>query len=134
MLIFIIYRKEICFMTCCNNKRCRHCFIDVENGRNMICVADPIFIRVPEARVFVLKCNTYQKRDTGDWFIQPLDPVGVDGLYPGQLKTPIDYSDFDPEELEPTTGTAPISYEPTCTVPAEEVSPTEYIVEKECLE
>jgi hypothetical protein len=84
-------------MTYCDNRRCRHCFIDVENMRTLICVADPIFITVPEARVFIRKCNTYLKRDDGD-SCQPLDPIGADGLYPGQLKTPKDYSDFDPEE------------------------------------
>jgi hypothetical protein len=50
---------------------------------------------IPEARVFVLKCNTYLKRDVGD-SLRPICPIHIDGLFDGQLKPPYQ---TDPPEL-----------------------------------
>jgi hypothetical protein len=83
--------------TYCKNTRCRNCFIDTEDGGQLICMADPRFITIPASRVFVLKCNTYLKRDPGD-HLHPICNVGEDGLFPGQLPYPIDMSDFDAKD------------------------------------
>jgi hypothetical protein len=62
-----------------------------------VCTAEPSLITVPEARVFILKCNTYLKRDPGRG-IDRLSPCDENGLYPGQSAPPVDHSDEDPEE------------------------------------
>ena len=65
----------------------------------MVCTADPYLITLPQtSRVFILKCNTYLKRDPGDSLRPICLNAGPDGLFPGQLKPPIDYSDVDPDE------------------------------------
>lgn len=69
----------------CKNTRCRYCFTDVEESNRLVCTTNPSFITIPESRVFVLKCNTYLKRDLED-FLRPICPIGSDGLFPGQLK------------------------------------------------
>ena len=89
----------------CANQRCRYCSIDVEMGRTLVCTANPQFITVPSARVFILKCNTYLKRDLGQQ-IKPLLPCDEFGLYPGQCRPPADYSDLDEDNV--------ISAEPEC--------------------
>ena len=62
-------------------------------------MGDPSLIVVPSARVFMLKCNTYLKRDPGD-HLRPICPIDRDsGLFPGQLKPPTTFAD-DPEEVE----------------------------------
>jgi len=72
----------------------------------MVCTVDPIMIAVESLKPWMRKCNNYKYRPAGEK-IQPLCPsVGTDGLYPGQIKPPTDYSDFDPDEVE-TTATAP---------------------------
>jgi hypothetical protein len=73
----------------CKNKRCRHCYTDSEENDVLVCFTTPSFISIPSARVFVLKCNTYLKREPGDR-LRAICPVGPDGLFPGQLKAPID--------------------------------------------
>jgi hypothetical protein len=74
----------------------------VENGRRTVCTAEPSLITVPEARVFILKCNTYLKRDPGRPNVDRLSPCDENGLYPGQQAPPVDYTDFDPEEIVDT--------------------------------
>lgn len=81
--------------TACSQGRCRYCYLE---AGVKVCTTDPIFIHPPESRVFILKCNTYRKRDPGDK-LSPWSPKESDGLYPGQLRPPIDYSNTDPENL-----------------------------------
>ena len=81
-------------MIACGQGRCRYCYL--EDGVK-VCTTDPVLIHVPESRVFILKCNTYLKRDRGDKLSQ-WSPKLPDGLYPGQIKPPVDYSDRDPDE------------------------------------
>jgi hypothetical protein len=46
----------------------------------------------------MVKCNSYKYRPAGQ-SLGPVHPaMGSDGLYPGQIKAPIDYSDTDPVE------------------------------------
>jgi len=84
----------------CNNPGCRFCAIDTEaaDGGVMVCTVDPIMINVESLKPWMMKCNNYKYRPVGEK-IQPLCPsVGKDGLYPGQIKPPTDYSDYDPAE------------------------------------
>jgi hypothetical protein len=93
----------------CNQKKCVHVAVDPSLGGEMICtVKDPYFFRIPDARSFILKCNSYVRR--ADWTPDGLAPVRKlvsvlrpDGLYPGQIKPPADYSDIDPDEVSGKT-------------------------------
>ena len=87
----------------CKNTRCRYCFTDTEEHDELICLGNPKFMKVPDSRVFILKCNTYLKRDPGTSLRAMCKSIGPDGLFPGQLKPPIDYSDIDPEEVGKNT-------------------------------
>jgi hypothetical protein len=40
----------------------------------------------------MVKCNSYKYRPAGQ-SLGPVTPIGADGLYPGQIKAPIDYTD-----------------------------------------
>jgi hypothetical protein len=83
--------------TYCEQTKCRHCSIDKEIGTT-VCIGDPIFIRMPESRSFILKCNTYQKRDPGET-IKPITNVMADGLYPGQIRPGYDpYAEEEEKE------------------------------------
>jgi len=81
----------------CAQVRCRYCYL--EDGVK-ICTTDPVFIHPAESRVFILKCNTYLKRLPGDK-LGPWSPKDPDGFYPGQLRPPLDLSDFDAEDDTP---------------------------------
>lgn len=84
-------------MIFCDNKRCKWCFID---GDDLVCDGDPTFRGIPDARVFIRHCLTYKHRPR-DESVQQLDPlVDENGLYDGQIKPPVDYSDFDPETID----------------------------------
>jgi polygalacturonase len=93
----LLTKSERHVNTYCKNARCRHCFIDNEDDEQRICTANPQLITIPSSRVFVLKCNTYLKRDPGD-HLKPICTVGRDGLFPGQLPYPIDVSDVVAED------------------------------------
>jgi hypothetical protein len=54
----------------------------------------------------MVKCNSYKYRPAGQSLGPCDDSIGEDGLYPGQLKAPIDYSDADPVELSEDIVTA----------------------------
>jgi hypothetical protein len=86
-------------MVYCNNETCRFCAIDTELARGgvKVCTVDPVFIRVGSLKEWMLKCNNYKYRPIGQT-IKPIVPIGFDGLYPGQLKPPTDYTDIDPAE------------------------------------
>ena len=85
-------------MTYCFNTGCRFCAVDVESvpGGANVCTVEPILITVESLRGWMLKCNSYKYRPAGQ-SLGPVTPIGKDGLYPGQIKPPIDYSDIDPD-------------------------------------
>jgi hypothetical protein len=57
-----------------------------------------MLIGVDTLKGWMVKCNSYKYRPAGQ-SLQPVGgPIGKDGLYPGQIKAPIDYSDADPDE------------------------------------
>lgn len=86
--------------TYCKNTRCRYCFIDTGDHGQLVCDADGAsLMKVPDSRVFILKCNTYLKRPEGTSLRPMCQSLGSDGLYPGQLRPPVDMSDFDAEDM-----------------------------------
>lgn len=86
-------------MIFCNRDDCRFCAIDNELARGgvMVCTVEPIMIGVESLKPWMLKCNSYKYRPAGQQ-IRPVVPVDFDGLYPGQIKPPRDFSDYDPDE------------------------------------
>jgi hypothetical protein len=82
-------------VTYCLNTGCRHCATDIENG-TIICTIDPQLIGVGTLKGWMVKCNSYKYRPAGQ-SLGPVTPIGADGLYPGQIKPPTDYSDVDPD-------------------------------------
>ena len=79
----------------CEQSRCR---CNAIYYGHHVCTGEPSFIVVPTTRSFVLKCNTYKKHPPGR-ACENVGP-GMDGLYPGQLKVPIDRSNEDTEPEE----------------------------------
>jgi hypothetical protein len=72
---------------------CRYCFRDADTGR-LVCDAPggPVFITVPEAREFIIKCNAYKHRPVGEPPV-PRSTKGAmydpkTGLYAGQFAPP----------------------------------------------
>jgi hypothetical protein len=108
-------------------------------GGITVCQAEnPTLITLPESRVFVLKCNTYLKRDPGD-FLQPIClNVDSSGLFPGQLKPPIDYTDFDPDATAVEPQPTPVVKITLGHLMSEETScdihmPTKEVAERSCI-
>jgi hypothetical protein len=87
-------------MIYCNNSGCRHCSINLEVD-GLVCTLDEAsFITVATLQGWMLKCNSYKYRPAGEAIQPNISPgLGADGLYPGQIKPPMDYTDFDPEEI-----------------------------------
>lgn len=103
----------------CSNAGCNFCYID-SVSQQLICT-HPVPRFVPQSsdtQDFVLTCLTYKPRP---WPVKltewrtPVDQieqnrlllVDEDGLYPGQIKAPIDYSDFDADEEDTESCTFP---------------------------
>ena len=94
-------------MIACNQKKCEH--LARQDGETVCTLKDPRFYRLIDSRSFILKCGAYHRRT--DWTADGMAPVRAlvekrvfavedeDGLWPGQLKAPIDYSDIDPDEV-----------------------------------
>ena len=93
-------------MTFCDNPGCRHCALDVEIPAR-ICTLDPMLIRVETLKGWMMKCNNYKYRPAGETLRPTCSSLGADGLYPGQLKPPADYSDVDPESVGVSVGEEP---------------------------
>jgi hypothetical protein len=81
--------EEETIMTYCDNEGCRFCSIDTElaKGGVKVCTVVPMMIRVGTLKGWMLKCNSYKYRPLGQK-IQPIVPIGFDGLFPGQIKPP----------------------------------------------
>ena len=81
----------------CRQTRCRFCYTEMGIP---VCTVEPVLMHPAESRVFILKCNTYLKRDEGD-SLRPWSPKAADGLYPGQLRPPRDLSHYDADDPTP---------------------------------
>jgi hypothetical protein len=90
----------------CNQKKCKYVAVSRGTDYLYMCTTTPPMEWVMSARSWVLCCRAYKRRD--NW--NPLEPTegippldvssspGTDGLYPGQISPPADYTDIDPEE------------------------------------
>lgn len=102
-------------MTSCNQKKCRFVARDSQHG-HLVCVApNRSFTRVLEGRSFIMNCQAYERR--ASW-LPGLPDAGIpmtapqedeEGLYPGQLQPPPDFSDVDPEEASMLTITSDLT-------------------------
>lgn len=90
-------------MLMCGQVMCRHCFKNTEMNDVLVCSIEPMLIQAPDLKNFMLKCNSYKYRMPGE-HLQPLLPIQSNGLYPGQIKPPKDYSDIDPDDEDLVVG------------------------------
>ena len=89
----------------CSNQACQFCQIDPVDQR-LICSDVPDFMQYcTDLEPFLLRCKRFKQRNPKT-LIEIFTALGTDdlshlmdkdGLFAGQIKAPIDYSDFDPE-------------------------------------
>jgi hypothetical protein len=59
--------------------------MELAKGGVKVCTVAPSFIRVDSLKEWMLKCNSYKYRPVGA-VIESIGMLGVDGLYPGQIR------------------------------------------------